>query len=167
MTSKLQPGIHTNINLDKAGFFRAEKHLIWQLKQLWFVTFAKYQNFKGSDYSFAFLRPTEKVQEAFRLEREILVLISRYDNFDSRTLDFVDKLKNPYNNFVVIARHNGGFQKVFGLVGNPYRGLKNAAGTVVASGTTLDAGDGGATVTLTYASPNFAPVLSSSYTPTT
>lgn len=98
MTTKLQPGIHTNINLDKAGFFRAEKHLIWQLKQLWFVTFAKYQNFKGSDYSFAFLRPTEKVQEAFRLEREILVLISRYDTFDSRTLDFVDKLMFEYHN---------------------------------------------------------------------
>lgn len=98
MATDLQPGIHTNINLDKAGFFRAEKHLIWQLKQLWFVTFAKYQNFKGSDYSFAFLRPTEKVQEAFRLEREILVLISRYDNFDSRTLDFVDKLMFEYHN---------------------------------------------------------------------
>jgi hypothetical protein len=98
MATKLQPGIHSNINLDQAGFFRAEKHLIWQLKQLWFVTFAKYQNFKGSDYSFAFLRPTEKVQEAFRLEREILVLISRYDSFDSRTLDFVDKLMFEYHN---------------------------------------------------------------------
>lgn len=98
MATELQPGIHTNINLDQAGFFRAEKHLIWQLKQLWFVTFAKYQNFKGSDYSFAFLRPTERVQEAFRLEREILVLISRYDNFDSRTLDFVDKLMFEYHN---------------------------------------------------------------------
>lgn len=98
MAEKLQPGIHTNIDLNKAGFFRSEKHLIWQLKQLWFVTFAKYQNFKGSDYSFAFLRPTEKIQEAFRLEREILVIMLRYDTFDTRILDFVDKLMFEYHN---------------------------------------------------------------------
>ncbi len=98
MTEKLQPGIHTNIDLNKAGFYRSEKHIVWQLKQLWFVTFAKYQNFKGSDYSFAFLRPTEKIQEAFRLEREILVIMLRYDTFDTRILDFVDKLMFEYHN---------------------------------------------------------------------
>ncbi|MFD0861813.1 hypothetical protein ACFQ1M_06310 [Sungkyunkwania multivorans] len=98
MSDKLQPGIHRNIDLNKAGFFRSEKHLVWQLKQLWFVTFAKYQNFKGSDYSFAFLRPTERIQEAFRLEREILVIMLRYDTFDTRILDFVDKLMFEYTN---------------------------------------------------------------------
>jgi len=98
MTTSYQPGIHGNINLNKAGFYRSEKHIIWQLKQIWFITFAKYQNFKGSDYSFAFLRPTEKIQEAFRLEKEILVLMSRYSIFDTRTLDFVDKLMFEYHN---------------------------------------------------------------------
>lgn len=98
MIGAYKPGIHSNINLDKAGFYRSEKHLVWQLKQIWFITFAKYQNFKGSDYSFAFLRPTEKIQEAFRLEKEILVLFSRYSIFDSRTLDFVDKLMFEYHN---------------------------------------------------------------------
>lgn len=98
MERKITPGLHPNIDLNTAGFFRSEKHLVWQLKQLWFITFAKYQNFKGSDYSYIFVRPTQKIQEAFRLEREILVLFTRYDSFDSRTLDYVDKLMFEFHN---------------------------------------------------------------------
>jgi len=98
MEKQITPGLHPNIDLNTAGFFRSEKHLVWQLKQLWFITFAKYQNFKGSDYSYVFVRPTQKIQDAFRLEREILVLFTRYDNFDSRTLDYVDKLMFEFHN---------------------------------------------------------------------
>lgn len=98
MTDKQQPGIIFTIDLEKAGFFRSEKHLIWQLKQIWFVTFAKYQNFKGSDYSYAFLKPTENIQNSFRLEREVLVIMTRYNHFDARTLDYVDKLMFEFQN---------------------------------------------------------------------
>ena len=41
MAEKLQPGIHPNIDLNKAGFFRSEKHLVWQLKQLWFLVYGQ------------------------------------------------------------------------------------------------------------------------------
>ncbi len=96
--SYYEPGIHSNLDLNKAGFQRTEKHIIFQLKQVFFVTFARYQKFKGSDYTFAFLRPTQRIQESFRLEKEILVLNSKYSIFDSRNLDFVDKLMFEYRN---------------------------------------------------------------------
>ncbi|RDV11863.1 ATP-binding protein [Pontibacter diazotrophicus] len=116
--ANINPGVHPHIDLTTAGFFRSEKHLVWQLKHVWFITFAKYQNFKGSDYSFVFVRPTDKVQESFRLEREILVLMSRYDNFDSRTLDFVDKLMFEFHNrldklcFILISNDKNIQEKV-------------------------------------------------------
>jgi len=100
--SEIKPGIHRHIDLQRdfngLRLGRSEKHIIWQLKQLWYITFVKVVTFKGSTYSYALLKPTEKISNAFRIEKEVLVLIQRYDNFEGRTLDFVDKLMFEYQN---------------------------------------------------------------------
>jgi GTPase SAR1 family protein len=96
------PGIHHNIDLFRRSkglqLGRSERHVIWQLKQMWFVTFVNISEFKGSTYSYVLLKPTKKITETFRIEREVLVLIQRYDNFEGRTLDYVDKLMFEYQN---------------------------------------------------------------------
>ena len=100
--NEIRPGIHRNIDLkrDFNGYKlgRSERHIIWQLKHIWFVTFVKVATFKGSIYSYALLKPTNKISSAFRIEKEVLALIQRYDNFEGRTLDFVDKLMYEYQN---------------------------------------------------------------------
>lgn len=100
--TELRPGIHRSINLTRdfngQRLGRSEKHIIWQLKQIWFVTFVKIATFKGSTYSYLLLKPTSKIKETFRIEREVLVLIQRYNNFEGRTLDYVDKLMFEYQN---------------------------------------------------------------------
>ncbi|WP_091266640.1 hypothetical protein [Gillisia sp. Hel1_33_143] len=97
-----QPGIHKNIDLNRdyngIRLGRSEKHIIWQLKKIWFITFVKVVTFKGSTYSYALLKPTKRIAESFRIEKEVLVIIQRYENFEGRTLDFVDKLMFEYQN---------------------------------------------------------------------
>jgi len=99
---EISPGIHRGIDLNiyKNGlkFGRSEKHLIWQLKQIWYVTFIDIAKFKGSVYYYAMLKPTSKIRESFRLDREVLVVMQQYDNFEARTLDFVDKLMFEFQN---------------------------------------------------------------------
>lgn len=73
-------------------------------------------------------------------------------------LDFINELTNPYNNFVAVFNHNGGFRRVFGLLGAT-RGLKNGGGTVGTSGTNFEE-IGGYTITLSSVSGKPAPVLS-------
>lgn len=72
-------------------------------------------------------------------------------------LDFVQQISNPYNNFVAVLAHNGGFRRIFGLY--EIRGLKNGAGTVGISGANFEE-TGGYTITLTAGSSRPAPVLS-------
>jgi hypothetical protein len=117
-TPKVYPGIHPSIDLNFAGLGRAEKHIIWQIKQLWYITFVKFVNFKGSFYSFIFARPTDKIKEAFRLEREVLFVLTRYNNFDARTLDFVDRQMFEFQNrldklcFVLVSNDTQIQQKI-------------------------------------------------------
>lgn len=98
----IKPGVHQNIDLrrPKDGIYlgRSERHIIWQLKQLWFISFVTCARFKGSIYYYFFVKPTDKIAESFRIDREILVLVQRYQNFEGRTLDYVDKLMFEYQN---------------------------------------------------------------------
>lgn len=62
------------------------------------VTFSKQGRFKTTDYTFAFLKPEDKFRESFNMYNEVLLLFSPYTEFESRTMDFVDKTLQEYDN---------------------------------------------------------------------
>lgn len=62
------------------------------------VTFSKEGRFKTTSYTFDFLKPDDKFRESFNMFNEVLLLFSPYTEFESRTLDFVDKTMQEYSN---------------------------------------------------------------------
>jgi hypothetical protein len=93
---KIYPGIHRNLDLDRVG--PTEGKLIKSFSKTWRITFFKAASFKEGRYTFAFGKPTTEVTERYHIEREVMILFSSYQNFDTRTFDFVDKTLNEYQN---------------------------------------------------------------------
>ena len=92
----VKPGIHPE--LDFFTFEKKEEALIKQFSTVFFITFAKAARFKEGNYTFAFGKPSNVLTERFHLEREVLILISPYRNFEGRVLDFVDKTIFEFQN---------------------------------------------------------------------
>jgi len=90
------PGIHPE--LDFFTFDPKEEALIKQFSKVFFITFAKAARFKEGNYTFAFGKPSDELTERFHIEREVLILISPYRNFEARVLDFVDKTIFEFQN---------------------------------------------------------------------
>ncbi len=80
----------------KGGQF--EQKVVNKFSQFFLVSFSRISRFKNSEFIFAFLKPSEYFRKNFNLYNEILLLFSTYYEFDSRTLDFVDKLLFDFNN---------------------------------------------------------------------
>jgi hypothetical protein len=94
----VRPGIHRTLDLNYANFGWKEKNIIRRLAKVWRITFARKARFKDADYYYAFARPTTELNNSFRLEREVLILLNKYPSFDARTLDFVDKTIFEFQN---------------------------------------------------------------------
>lgn len=62
------------------------------------VTFSKQGKFKTTEYTYAFLQPSENLKESFNMYNEVLLLFSPYEVFERRTLDFVDKTLLDFDN---------------------------------------------------------------------
>ena len=81
-----------------------------KLSLLWHVTWVKEENFKSSRYQFFFVKPTDQLKLQFNLDRELLVLVSLFQTFDARSLDFVDRLMVDYTNrldkicFIIVSK---------------------------------------------------------------
>ena len=69
-----------------------------QLSKFFRITFSKSGFFKTTAYTFYFLQPGEEFKEYYNLYNEVLLLFSPYYEFDSRTLDFVDKTLEEFDN---------------------------------------------------------------------
>lgn len=69
-----------------------------QLSKFFKITFSKEGTFKTTSYVFNFLQPGEEFREYYNLYNEVLLLFSPYSEFESRTLDFVDKTLEEYDN---------------------------------------------------------------------
>lgn len=69
-----------------------------QLSKFFRITFSKEGVFKTTSYVFDFLQPGEEFKEYYNLYNEVLLLFSPYAEFESRTLDFVDKTLEEYDN---------------------------------------------------------------------
>lgn len=92
---KINVGVLNSLNLEKLS--KAEQNIVQNLSKVWSIGFCRTQLFKNTEYSIIFAKPTDYLSETFHLTREILVVFSGYDNFQSRTFDFIDKTLNDYN----------------------------------------------------------------------
>jgi len=80
------------------GLDNTELNIIKTLSKVWFISFFKLHEFKGSRYVYVFLRPSSTLSERFNLHNEVLCLINSYEKFDARSLDFVDKTLSDFEN---------------------------------------------------------------------
>ena len=85
-------------SLEFRDFQPDELEIVNRLSAVWFVSFVKIHNFKGSRYPYIFLRPSPVLSDRFNLYTEVLCIFHSYDTFDARALDFVDKTLFEFNN---------------------------------------------------------------------
>lgn len=69
-----------------------------QIAKFFKITFSKSGVFKTTTYVFDFLQPGEEFREYYNLYNEVLLLFSPYVEFENRTLDFVDKTLEEFDN---------------------------------------------------------------------
>jgi hypothetical protein len=87
------PGIHHIAQERLNKFSNEEERIVYQLAKDWFVTnTGEFSIGNNSQYRFALIKATPKYREAFGLERELIVIFSDYDIFQSRSIDAIDKL---------------------------------------------------------------------------
>ena len=75
-----------------------EQKIINELSKFFAITFSKAGTFKTMNYVFDFLQPGEEFREYYNLYNEVLILFSHYKEFETRTLDFVDKTLEEFDN---------------------------------------------------------------------
>lgn len=90
------PGILPSLSFQ--GIPPQEEKIIRKLAQVWFISFIRKAEFKNSNYYVVFAKPTDNLVDRFHFNREVLVIFSSYDKFEGRTLDFVDKTINDFQN---------------------------------------------------------------------
>ncbi len=118
--SSRRSGIHSNIQFRNIS--KEEEKIIRLFSSLWFITFVKHQLFKESEYTFAFARPSQFLIDRYHFEREVLILFSPYERFDTRSLDFVDKVVFEYQNrldkllIILVSRDQTVMEKVSNVI---------------------------------------------------
>lgn len=95
MQVKSQNGIIRGLNITGGA---KEKQIIKNISKYFLVTFSRDTYFKYSHYYFNFLKPSIKYRRMFNLFNEVLFLFTPYPQFDTRTLDFVDKTLIEFDN---------------------------------------------------------------------
>jgi hypothetical protein len=91
-----RPGIFRNLDLSVLGSH--EQSIARNFRKLWYLTFARKQEFKYTEFPFFFARPVSELVNTLPIEREVLVLFSSQSMFDARALDFVDKIMVDFQN---------------------------------------------------------------------
>jgi len=93
-----RPGIHSKAAaiIDSKDFSETEKKICNYWKQEWYITFAGHLDNGNSMCNYLIAKPTERLQEALGINREIVVVISRFSSFEARSLDFFNII---YDNF--------------------------------------------------------------------
>lgn len=87
--TKTNPGIHRQFLLDR--FPPRERKLIERLSREWYLTSSgAHLQLAKSQYDFFLMKPTAIFSEMFNIERELIVVLSPYPNFEPRSLDVFD-----------------------------------------------------------------------------
>ena len=61
-------------------------------RKYWYVTRIERKSFTNSVYNVAFLKPVDYITQNFNLNREVILILSSYDQFQARALDVLDNL---------------------------------------------------------------------------
>src|ERR1022692_1651090 len=90
------PGIHNSCTFEH--FDAQERAAIETISKEWFVTNSGYP-LKFTEfvtYKFILIKPTDHIQHAFNLERELVCVFSPFDDIHPRTLDAISKAQNQF-----------------------------------------------------------------------
>jgi hypothetical protein len=83
------PGIHKQFRLERFG--ARERKIIERLASQWYLTSSgSHLKLAKSEYDYFLMKPTPIFSEMFNIEREIIVVLSPYPNFEPRSLDVFD-----------------------------------------------------------------------------
>jgi hypothetical protein len=90
------PGINRSVR--KEHFDSDEKHILEFLAKDWYVTNggAKITINDNSHYKYFLMEPARDYQEMFNLEKEVIVLFSPYETFESRSITVFDEVYKRY-----------------------------------------------------------------------
>lgn len=87
--TKTNPGIHRQFLLSR--FKHREQTIINTLSRQWYLTSSgSHLRLASSEYDYFLMKPTKIFSEMFNIEREIIVVLSPYLNFEPRSLDVFD-----------------------------------------------------------------------------
>lgn len=75
-----------------------ERYIIRKMSEFYGVTFSRIETFKNTEYNFSFLQPGDEYLEKFNMYNEFLIIFSKFESFDRRIFDFVDKTLVDYDN---------------------------------------------------------------------
>ncbi len=90
------PGIHSDCKFEH--FDAEERAAIETISKDWYVTNSGYP-VKFTDavtYKYILVKPTDNIQHAFNLERELICLFSPFDDIHPRTLDAISKAQGHF-----------------------------------------------------------------------
>lgn len=87
--TKTNPGIHRQFLIER--FSDRDQRLIRRLAIQWYLTSSgAHIRIAASEYDYFLMKPTSMYSEMFNLDRELIVVLSPYDRFESRSLDIFD-----------------------------------------------------------------------------
>lgn len=85
------PGFHRQFNLSR--FNGEERRILEKLSQDWYMTNSGEEIYIAqSKYNYFLMKPSQRTSEMFNIEREIVCVLSDYENFEPRSLDFFDEV---------------------------------------------------------------------------
>lgn len=85
------PGINRSVN--KKYLSDEEMKIITNIsKKYWYVTRIERVDFANCSYNVAFLKPVDYITQNFNLNREVVLILSNYNQFQARALDAYDYL---------------------------------------------------------------------------
>lgn len=77
---------------------KLEKEMTNKFAEFFGITYVSEETLKISKYVINFLQPDNDYRKKFNLSNEFLLLFSRYNSFDTRSFDLVDKVLEKFSN---------------------------------------------------------------------
>lgn len=105
LLGRVTPGMHAMARQQiKDHFSTAQVRIIDRWKSEWYVSRAGEIRVGNSPYQFCIVKPTSTYQETLGLLKEIVIILSEYDNFDARILETYDAVSKLINHETRIER---------------------------------------------------------------
>lgn len=105
LLGKVTPGIHPMAQQRiRDHFSTTQANIIDRWKSEWYISRAGEIKVGNGSYQFCIVKPTHTYQETLGLLKEIVIVLSEYDNFDARILEAYDVVSKLINHETRIER---------------------------------------------------------------